>query len=160
MKRVSRSTTYVRGLRFTVLPPVCSPGAEAIEEEQPADEWPPLGTELVMYPDGEDIAQVKYRVQRSHGVIEMTVLPAPGQITRLSPNPEATVKWYTLRIQAWPQDRPAPTIDQDLADARKQFGERVTLRHIRKLRAAMKAKGKLPPDWSKRGPRGPRTRNS
>jgi hypothetical protein len=58
--------------------------------------------------------------------------------------------WFLLRVGAWSRDHPPPNEEADYVAAKEYFGKipRDEFREIRKE--------KTPPEWWKRGPRGPR----
>jgi hypothetical protein len=56
------------------------------------------------------------------------------------------------RVADWPVDRPPPTEDEDLKAAQAHFGAGLTRAEFRIVREE-----ETPPEWRKRGPRGPRS---
>ncbi len=77
----------------------------------------------------------------------------PAEYVRPVLTPATLRAWVVLRHGAWPPGVPPPNEDWWQAQANLTFGTRVPRSMLRDAR-----RNKLPAEWLKRGPRGPRAR--
>jgi hypothetical protein len=76
--------------------------------------------------------------------------PAAPSATTIAPTSENLENWFRDRVETWPDDKPAPTQDDDFIAAKAYFSPNPTRQAVRDARTKI-----APAQWQKQGPRKP-----